>query len=270
MGLEICAKMCYINCIMQEKKILKVAEECFVDYFGRQYRPLIEQRLGKTSFGLVNENNADKFINEYISDVNDAYNKNNLGSLGEDYKQYLTNSIKQISVPSENRGTCIFTARFNTSGNIVDARRGAFVNDATKTKYENTWFDSFTDMAICHELLHAVTMHIANNNLKSGIREEGDIKTKKMNELIINNMALDVAKKIHSHGNRFNERIAPSKSIYSSYMDYVKLRKLPASFFSNYKSILKPAMITGDYSELYNAFGNKEKFTEVCEYLNSL
>ena len=240
---------------MDSNRILKIAEKYFVEYFGDEYKGIISERLGNTSLFLVNSrkpDNAQKELDNYINVM-----RNFVDNQVEIFlRQKLQNMIDNTGA---GRGQCYVPARRNAKGELEIKRRAVIVSDS---KYVNE------DQTYIHELLHAITVFILNNEYKNGIYGEYNDITEVFNECLIDYISIEITKRIHADGILLNEKVKPRENSLKGSM-YQVVAKDMTKFFETNMDVLKPALLKGDFTALNKSIGGEKEFKKiVSDFVN--
>ena len=239
--------------IWRPDEIIEIVSEYFIDYFGKENKSLIEDRLKRTDLFFVTPSTADKYAKQCIINnywfvghrKNEAFNQ---------YEKDVIEVVKKVADPDhEWAGQCMLMTCKDNKGEIYDLLRGVFVldyNDYRLMIDSNLSLPSYSDTCIIHELLHAISQYVKNNEMYNGFEGVNDTDANTgFNELFVENMAIDISKKLHLDGITFNESVSLKNKHYYSSAYLKKLNFKIDDFINSKKEYLKQAFLTGAYDK---------------------
>ena len=223
--------------------MLDTAGHYFTEYFGKKNKSIITDRLAATNIYFVGPKlkPAEK-LSQFFAVLGDHSMQHLKKPFDELSWDFVNDCVDGVAAGERTGGMCIYIP-FKKGG----GRHGVFVHDVEGTELERGEEDAFTDCCINHELLHAVTQYEKNKKVISGISNFNY----NLNEWVVENMAIEITKRIHYDNIVFNTRVRPSDAEY--YLSPI-LKIIPGYVFEQYKDSLKRMMFNGPSRKVLGRF----------------
>ena len=217
---------------------IEIVSHYAVKYFGNDYKEIVYDRLKKSSLYLIDSQNYKECAADYTNNMleeNDSH-KSDTG------REIFSDTMSQLQKLTDRKRIGVCISYPIVKNRILSLTNGAFIIDPSGD-ITATDLSPWCDVAIVHELVHAMTNRISNNGLYIGINDFGENK----NENIVHAIATEITKEIHKDKISLYEN--KPKNTQNRYIEVFAINQLPKDFIKKHKNLIFPAMLQGKKRE---------------------
>jgi len=232
---------------MKQEQVLETAKHYFSDYFGQEYKEIIGERLDDCKLYVVSPQLFKKKARHFIKDTNAILESTGGDKLHPTVNDGIIGIARHVARYKEKTaGMSICLTRGRTP-KLSMLNKGIFICDFKKSKYDGA---PYFDQVALHELLHVATSHIKDGHHFYGVRMIND----DINELLVDSIAIKVARKMHKDGVCLNEDIGTNRAKYMSAIVHKRFPKLShqlvrGNLLKDKKHEIDSALLCGDNLE---------------------
>ena len=231
---------------MDSKRVIEIAKKYFVQYFGEEWRSVIEERLDGTTLYFVKPSTVNDVAKKLAKDLH-------VTPCDNDSNKFVEESVNDIAKCNHGIPGTLFDRKQTDENGKPYLLKAIVVMDCTGRIYENSHLDRQMDVTINHELVHTVSTFLKGDEVVKGVVPKNNAMGKKnvrwcdLHEWITQKIAIEITKMMHADGVVYNERIKPENARY----DWCKITeredivKKPNAFDEKRKDVNK-SMITGN------------------------